>query len=100
MTLDEFTAKLSKANAVIPGKRLRIDYGEQGSILLDGVANTVSGGADGEADTTIAINWDDWLALASGTLDPMAAFMQGKLRIQGDMGLAMQVQTLFARLKG
>lgn len=99
MNLDDMTAKLREANAVIPGKKLKIDYGDAGAILLDGVANTVLNDADAAADTTIAISWDDWVALASGTLDPMTAFMQGKLKIQGDMGLAMQMQGMLAKLK-
>jgi len=37
----------------------------------------------------------DYVELTSGRLDGTMAFMSGKLRISGDMGLAMQMQSLF-----
>jgi putative sterol carrier protein len=33
----------------------------------------------------------------TGQMDPTAAFMQGKLKIKGDMGLAIKFQTMFKR---
>lgn len=99
MTLEKMTAKLTEANAVIPGKRLTFDFGETGIIVLDGVSNQISNAASADSDTTIAISWDDWIAVASGGLDPISAYMQGRLRIQGDMGLAMQAQAMFTQLK-
>lgn len=100
MNLEKITAKVREANAIIPGKKIRIDFGGAGSILLDGVASSISNYADGDADTIVSVDWSDWEALATGMLDPMSAFMQGKLRIQGDMGLAMQLQTMFSKLRG
>lgn len=37
---------------------------------------------------------DDWAAVVSGELNPMQAFMSGRLKIQGNMNLAMKLQTL------
>ena len=37
----------------------------------------------------------DWVAIATGKLNAMNAFMTGKLKMEGDMGLAMKVQSLF-----
>jgi putative sterol carrier protein len=100
MDLAKMTAKLSEAKAYISGKRLKIDYSDEGVLVLDGVAEQVTNDPNVPADTTITIGWADWLALASGELDPVSAYMQGKLRVDGDMGLAMQMQGLLSRIRG
>jgi putative sterol carrier protein len=33
--------------------------------------------------------------MATGAINPMTAFMSGKIKVKGDMGLAMKLQTLF-----
>ena len=43
---------------------------------------------------TISMSGDDFVDLATGKLDGTAAFMSGKLKIKGDMGLAMKLQGL------
>jgi putative sterol carrier protein len=43
---------------------------------------------------TLRASADDFLALVNGDLNPMAAFMQGKIKVQGDMGLALKLQTV------
>ena len=99
MTKSELAAKMGEHNAFVPGKRIKLDFGTQGAIMLDGVANAVTE-EEGAADTTISIGWDDWEALSSGQLDAMTAFMQGKLKVEGDMSNAMQLQGVLAKLKG
>jgi putative sterol carrier protein len=100
MTKSEMAAKLNQAGAWLPGKRVKIDFGgEQGAVLLDGVDNKVTE-EDGAADTTIKVSWEDWQAMSSGQLDGMTAFMQGKLKVEGDMSNAMQLQGVLAKLKG
>ena len=39
----------------------------------------------------IRMSMADFLALAAGDLNPQMAFMLGKLKIEGDMGLAMKL---------
>jgi putative sterol carrier protein len=99
MTKSEMAAKLNSASAWLPGKRVKIDFGSEGAVMLDGVANQVTEDT-GAADTTIKVSWEDWQALAGGQLDPMTAFMQGKLKVEGDMSAAMQLQGVFSKLKG
>jgi putative sterol carrier protein len=99
MTKNELTAALQEKQAFIPGKRVKIDFGgSEGVIMLDGQANKVSED-DGAADTTIKVSWEDWQALASGQLDGMTAFMQGKLKVEGDMSNAMQLQGVLSKLR-
>lgn len=99
MTKSELATAMNTHSAWLPGKKVKIDFGDAGALLLDGVANQVTE-ADGEADTTIKVAWPDWEALASGQLDGMTAFMQGKLRVEGDMSNAMQLQGILTKLKG
>ena len=98
MTKSEMASRLGAASAYLPGKRVKLDFGDEGVVMLDGVGNAVTE-ADGEADTTIKVAWPDWQAMADGQLDGMTAFMQGKLRVEGDMGNAMQLQGVLAKLR-
>jgi putative sterol carrier protein len=80
------------------GKIIKLDFGDAGKILINAatVPNVVSND-DGDADATIQIDVEDFISLAKGALDPMMAFMSGKMKIQGDMLLAQKLAPL---LKG
>ena len=98
MTKSELTAKMQENSAWLPGKTVKLDFGDEGTILMDGKNDSVTEGA-GEADTTIKISWDDWQAMAAGQLDGMTAFMTGKLKVEGDMSNAMQLQGVLSKLR-
>jgi len=61
--------------------------------------------ADGKVDVskdpvedptmTLTMDSNDYTDMVSGTLNPMNAFMQGKIKLAGDMGLAMKFQSMF-----
>jgi putative sterol carrier protein len=53
-------------------------------------------GAHSSPNTTISMAAQDYLEMVSGKLNPQMAFMSGKLRISGDMGLALRFQSLFS----
>ena len=102
MTKQELVARMQEGQAWVPGKKVKIDFGgDQGAILLDGAGEQVSDiPSDANAtDTTIKVTWDDWQAMAAGQLDGMTAFMTGKLKIEGDMSNAMQLQGVLAKLR-
>lgn len=99
MTFEEIYNRFSSASVTVPGKRVKFDFGDDGKIHLDGNAGKVSMDDD-PADTTIKVKLEDFVAMAGGSLDPTAAFMQGKLRVEGDMGVAMQLQGVMAKLRG
>jgi putative sterol carrier protein len=98
MTKSEMAARLGENNAYVPGKRVKLDFGDAGVVMLDGVGNAVTE-EDGDADTTIKVAWSDWEDMAGGKLDGMTAFMQGKLKVEGDMSNAMQLQGVLAKLR-
>lgn len=97
-TIKDMAAKLRKKQGWVPGKRIKLDFGSDGMVLLDGVAETI-GEDDSAADTIIAISWDDLQALGRGELDPVSALMQGRLRIDGDMSNALQLQGVIEKLQ-
>jgi len=99
MTKQDLVSKMQENDAWVPGKRVKIDFGgDDGAIMLDGAAQQVTED-DGAADTTIKVGWDDWQQLAAGQMDGMTAFMMGKLKVEGDMTNAMQLQGVLAKLK-
>uniref|UniRef100_A0A8D2NQX1 Sterol carrier protein 2 n=1 Tax=Zosterops lateralis melanops TaxID=1220523 RepID=A0A8D2NQX1_ZOSLA len=50
--------------------------------------------SDKKADCTITMADTDLLALMTGKMNPQTAFFQGKLKISGNMGMAMKLQNL------
>jgi len=49
-----------------------------------------------EAPTmVVTASANDYIALVNGELNPMMAFMQGKIKVKGEMGLALKLQTIF-----
>ncbi|MEO5774632.1 MAG: SCP2 sterol-binding domain-containing protein [Sphingomicrobium sp.] len=99
MTKAELIDKMQRYEAWVPGKRVKLDFGNDGIVLVDGVGCVVSD-VDGPADAAVGVSWADWQALSDRRLEPMSAYMMGKLRVSGDTGAAMQLGTLLAKLKG
>ena len=77
------------------GATIKFDLGEAGIIFVDGAAspNTVTND-ENEADCTIRIGLDNFESLLSGDLDATTAFMMGKLKVEGDMGIAMKLSSV------
>ena len=65
-------------------------------IVIDGASspNTVDNN-DRETDCTIALGLDTLGEMMSGELNPMNAFMTGKIQVTGDMGVALKLQKVF-----
>ena len=72
---------------------LKFDCGDDGVILIDGKStpNTVSN-TDTDADCTVGITLDNLNAMLTGDLEPATGFMAGKLKVSGDMSVAMRLQ--------
>ncbi len=78
------------------GKTLKFAFGDE-QLVIDGTgdSNSVST-EDSPADCTVKVGKDDFQALIKGKLNPMTAFMSGKIKIEGDMSVAMKLQSLFS----
>jgi putative sterol carrier protein len=99
MDLAEVTSKMQSALASGGfDKIIKFDFGSIGKILLDGPAGKVSND-DGNADATVNIDFENFLKMAQGQLDPMQAFMSGKLKVAGDMSAALKLQSILGKMR-
>ena len=72
---------------------LKFDCGTDGVIYIDGKStpNTVTNN-NTDAECTVGITLDDLNAMLTGDLEPATGFMMGKLKVSGDMSVAMRLQ--------
>ena len=66
---------------------------DEGAIMLD--ATGVRAGDDA-ADVTMTASTEVFQAILAGEMNPTMAFMSGKLSVDGNMGLAMQLGAALA----
>ena len=101
--LAELTTRLTNALAgeSALGNTVKFVLEGAGAIFVDGTgdSNAVSND-DGDADCTINMTLEDFQSIAAGSLDATSAYMQGKLKVEGDMGIAMKLQPLLSGLSG
>jgi len=83
------------------GTNATIQYeitGEQGgnwnAVIKDGQC-AVNAGVAPSPTLTLTMSSQDWLDMVGGKLSGQMAFMSGKLKLKGDMGLAMKIGSLF-----
>ncbi len=97
MDLQSLLSEIEKraSNAAPLGATLKFDIGDGDVIFLDGTGseNEVST-EDKEAQCTIKISKKNLDKLMNGTLNPMMAFMGGQVKVEGDLGVAMKLQSL------
>jgi putative sterol carrier protein len=71
------------------------DGGGKWHVIINNDSCEVKEGAAASPSITISMTAQDYLDMLSGKLNGQMAFMTGKLRIAGDMGLALRMQSLF-----
>ncbi len=101
MSLDSALASLKDkiGNADKLTRVVKIDLGADGVIVADGSQSPTAfstGDADARADVTLSMSLANFEQMLAGDLNPQMAFMTGKLKIDGDMSLAMQLGQLLA----
>ncbi len=92
------TRAMAVDQPVHSGVSARIQYeitgGPQGDVsyywvLEDGRLQSSASGAIDAPDVTVTIPWGDAVAMHQGGLDPNVAFMQGRMKVAGSMGVMM-----------
>ena len=71
--------------------------GEGGGQWTVTVADEKAELTEGEAaspNVTLAMDVQDFIAMSNGELNPISAFMQGKIKVSGDMSLVMRLQSI------
>jgi putative sterol carrier protein len=92
---NRFNADAAKGmDAVIQFNLTGDDSGQYHAIIKEGKLE-VKEGTHPSPKMTMTMAGKDYVDLTLGKLNGQMAFMQGKLKIAGDMGLAMKMQTLF-----
>ncbi|GAB4035947.1 SCP2 sterol-binding domain-containing protein [Spirosoma gilvum] len=93
MTLQELTeqirTKVTHADNIDATVKLVTD---QGVVYIDATQSpAVVSNEDKPADCDLQVSIDNLVKMSSGDLNPMMAVMMGKLKIKGDMGIAMKM---------
>jgi putative sterol carrier protein len=94
MTLDQATQairdKVSRGFEI--ASRIKIDLGADGAIFIDGTASpaSVSNSGNGE-DVSIVTALDVFEGILNGSQNAQMAFMTGKLKVDGNMAVAMKM---------
>lgn len=93
--LAERPEKLSAAQGVYQ-LDLTGDGGGTFAMVIDGGRGEIKSGPAENPGVVVTMTAQDFVALATGKLNAMTAFMGGRLKIKGDMGLALKMQTLLS----
>lgn len=71
----------------------KFDIEGEGSVMMDSKGARAG---DDPADVTLSADAETFQAIMSGDENATAAFMAGKLRVDGDMGMAMKLGSVLA----
>lgn len=92
------TRAMATDQPVHPGLSARIQYEITGGpdgvasyywVLEDGRLQSSAGGVIDDRDVTLTMVWADAESMCRGDLDPNVAFMQGRMKVAGSMGVMM-----------
>jgi len=91
---DVLNAALTALNEKLGGSgidgTLKILIEGEGALRIDESGASIS---DDDADCTLTADAETLQGMLSGEVDPTSAFMSGKLAVDGDMGIAMQLSS-------
>ncbi|NLV55405.1 MAG: SCP2 sterol-binding domain-containing protein [Acidimicrobiales bacterium] len=90
--VDGASARIQHVVTGVPGGDVKYS-----TVIVDGVIAANEVGVDRDAEVTVTTTYDDAVAILRGELDPNAAFMQGRVKVVGDMGPLLSVMPLVRR---
>lgn len=98
MNLNDITDRIKELSTNSSGKiesKIKFIFND-GCIFIDDTVNPIIiNNEDKEADCTITIDNDDFEKILKKEMDSMGAFMSGKMKIGGEMTIAMKLSSLF-----
>ena len=76
-------------------KSVKFDFGADGLVRIDDkVSPAIVDNANEPTDCTVKVSMDDFKEIATGKQNAQMAFMMGKLKVEGDMSVAMQLGSI------
>lgn len=87
--------KAQGLDAVIHFKFSGEEPGEWNAVIKDGKCAVSQGIPARQPNMTLSADSSDYVKIFTGELDGMQAFMQGKLKLAGDLNLAMKLMQMF-----
>lgn len=87
--------KAAGVDTVIHFKFTGAEPGEWNAVIKDGKAEVNRGIPHFKPNMTLAADSSDFVKIFTGELDGMQAFMQGKIKLQGDLNMAMKMMQMF-----
>lgn len=97
MSLESVTEAIKSKMSLAAGldAKVKFDFDEDGVIFVDATQNPPEISHENEdADCTLICSLDTFKGFMDGTQDPTMAFMTGKLKVDGSMGLAMKLNSI------
>ncbi len=87
--------KAQGVNAVVHFKFTGEEAGDWNAKIADGKVAVAQGEPTEKATMTLTSDSNDYVKIFTGELDGMSAFMQGKIKLAGDLNLAMKLMQMF-----
>ena len=87
--------KAQGVDAVIHFKFTGTEAGEWNATIKDGKVDVAQGTPPKQPNMTLTADSNDYVKIFTGELDGMQAFMQGKIKLGGDLNLAMKLMQMF-----